>query len=64
MKLEKKIQQFESLVQALESEEIDFDKATEQYQKAILLAKELMGLLQKTESNLIQLQEDFKQVNQ
>jgi len=63
MKLDKKIAQFESLVQTLESESVDFDKATELYKKAILLAKELMGLLEKTESNLIQLQEDFKQIN-
>jgi len=55
MKIEKKAQQLEALVEALESEDTDLDTAVEKYTQALKITKELTTILQDIQTKIARL---------
>lgn len=61
-KLERKIQQLESTIQEMESEDLDLDAVVDHYQDAIKTAKEVWTLLKETETKISILNTEAEQI--
>ncbi len=52
MNISKKVKELEGIVQGLEGEEVDLDKALKDYTKATGIVKEVFEFLKKTETKI------------
>ncbi len=62
MTLEEKIKKLETLVQELESEDVDLESAIGHYGSAVKLAADVMKSLQKTEEKLTVIQKEADEI--